>query len=81
MGGNDDNFRRKFLCGMSRQDGSTRALSPKETITLDEYPTEPNVRLLTRSHRHCGVIYSVRSPSEIIVMAGAMCVDRAGAGG
>jgi len=41
MGGNDDNFRRKFWCGMSRRDGSTRALSPKETITLDEYPTEP----------------------------------------
>jgi hypothetical protein len=64
MGGNDDNFRRKFLCGMSWRDGSTRVLSPKVTITLDEYPTEPNVRLLARAHRHCGAIYSVRSPSD-----------------
>jgi hypothetical protein len=49
---------------MSRRDGSTRALSPKVTITLDEYPTEPNVRLLARAHRHCGAIYNVRSTSD-----------------
>jgi hypothetical protein len=28
------------------------------------HPTEPNVRLLARAHRHCGAFYSVRSPSD-----------------
>jgi hypothetical protein len=63
MGGNDDNFRRKFVCGMSRRDGSTRALSPKETITLDEYPTEPNVRLLRAPIGTVGlsIVYALRA--------------------
>jgi hypothetical protein len=35
------------------------------------HPTEPNVRLLARAHRHCGASYSVRSSSDLIAMAGA----------
>jgi hypothetical protein len=60
------------LCGvwevMMTTFGESSCVECSGGMDLHGHPTEPNVRLLARAHRHCGAIYCVRSP--ILVRVG-----------